>query len=122
MFCHLESKKVSIRKPICNTNIFVTIDVWINVRRVLFQIVETKKFKCKICDERFTQKFSLNVHIASIHEGKEPFKCDICSQIGQLNRRDVSVHHGEKAFKCDKSDYSCSQKGKMKFMKEKLFE
>ena len=32
MFCHLENKNVSIRKPICNTNMFVMLDVWINVR------------------------------------------------------------------------------------------
>ncbi len=32
---------------------------------------EKKEFKCDICDASFTQKRNLNVHIASVHEGKK---------------------------------------------------
>ena len=38
-----------------------------------------KKFKCDICSSKFTSKQSMNIHIAVIHEGKKQFKCDICN-------------------------------------------
>ena len=57
-------------------------------------------------------------HISAIHEGKKPFKCDICdyrsSQKGCMNTHVASVHEGKKPFKCDICDYRCSQKGYMK--------
>ena len=37
-----------------------------------------KHFKCNICDAGFTQKASMNGHISSVHEGKKPFKCSMC--------------------------------------------
>ena len=56
-------------------------------------------------------------HLASVHEGKKPFKCDICdyicSQKMDMNRHIASVHEGKKPFKCVICDYSCSQKGNM---------
>ena len=33
-----------------------------------------KHKKCKICDHSFSTKCNLKGHIASVHEGKEPFK------------------------------------------------
>lgn len=38
-----------------------------------------KKFECKICKAKFSQKGHLNVHITSIHEHKKPVMCTICS-------------------------------------------
>ena len=37
-----------------------------------------KPFKCDICDANFTQKPNLKQHIESDNEGKKPFKCDMC--------------------------------------------
>ena len=30
------------------------------------------------CKAKFDEMPDLNVHIASVHEGKKPFKCEIC--------------------------------------------
>ena len=38
-----------------------------------------KPFKCEICDYSCAQKRSLNIHVAAVHEGNKPFKCDQCS-------------------------------------------
>ena len=56
-------------------------------------------------------------HVASVHEGKKPFKCDLCgyrgSDKGNLKRHVSSVHEGNKPFKCEICDYSCSLKDNM---------
>ena len=53
-------------------------------------------------------------HIASVHEGKKAFKCQICdksfSQKGSMNKHMASVHEEIKAFKCDICRYGCSKK------------
>ena len=42
----------------------------------------------------------MTIHVASVHEGKKPFKCDVCgyrlSQKGSLKRHVASVHEGKK--------------------------
>ena len=57
----------------------------------------------------------LSVHVTSVHEGKKPFKCDICSRgFGvkkTLNNYVKSVHEGNKPFKCEISDASFTHKG-----------
>ena len=46
--------------------------------------VEMKQFECKICDKRFTQKFSLNQSMRErsheVHEGMKQFECKICDK------------------------------------------
>ena len=37
-----------------------------------------KAFTCDICDKNFVTKQGMNGHIASLHEGKKEFKCEIC--------------------------------------------
>ena len=57
-------------------------------------------------------------NVASVHESKKPFECDICdysfSQKNNMKTHVASVHEENKPFKCDKCDYSCSLKGSMK--------
>ena len=36
------------------------------------------KFKCDIFDYIFSVKGSMKKYVASVHEEKKPFKCDIC--------------------------------------------
>ena len=40
----------------------------------------TKKFLCHICNKCFTQAVSLTRHIHSVHEKLKPYKCDICQR------------------------------------------
>ena len=35
-------------------------------------------FKCNVCNATFTEKGSLKQHASTIHERKKPFKCKIC--------------------------------------------
>ena len=64
----------------------------------------------------FSQKGNLKRHVASVHEGKKPFKCKVCdyksSRQGNLNQNIISVHDEKKPFKCEVCDYSCSLKEK----------
>ena len=39
---------------------------------------EKDKFGCEICGKNYTNERNLSKHIGAIHEGKKPFKCDIC--------------------------------------------
>ena len=54
----------------------------------------------------------MNGHIATVHEGKKPFKCEACdakfkSKQG-MNGHIVTVHEGKKLFKCEICDYGFS--------------
>ena len=56
-------------------------------------------------------------HIAAIHEGKKPFKCDTCdyscSEKGSMKKHVSSVHEGKKSFKCEVCNSSCSEKSNL---------
>ena len=61
---------------------------------------------------------TMPINFTPVHEGKKPFKCDICdycsSRKSHMNRHIESVHEGKKPFKCEICDYSCSLKKTMK--------
>ena len=38
-----------------------------------------KQFKCDICNVKFGQMSKLKLHVATVHEGKRPFNCNICN-------------------------------------------
>ena len=38
---------------------------------------EKKPFKFDICDSMYTVKHNLDYQISLVHEGKKPYKCDI---------------------------------------------
>ena len=52
--------------------------------------------------------------LASFHDGKKSFKCEICDYSCSLKpnfkRHVASVHGEKKPFKCDICEYSCSHK------------
>ena len=59
-----------------------------------------KQFKCDICTVNFRQKGSLNIHIATIHEGKKKFQCAICNaNFGQNGI--LNNHEGKKRNKTE---------------------
>ena len=61
-------------------------------------------FDCEICGKSFTQKYSLNRHIQTVHLGEKLFECKTCGKaFGQKadhTRHVQTVHLGEKPFKC----------------------
>ena len=64
------------------------------------------------------KKGILTKHIAAVHEGKKPFKCEACdakftSKQG-MNGHIATVHEGKKPFKCKPCDYECAQKGQLR--------
>ena len=52
-----------------------------------------------ICDYGCYQKSDMKLHVASVHEGKKPIKCDICDY-GFYRKSDIKLHaasvHGGK--------------------------
>ena len=40
---------------------------------------EKKTFKCDICDFSCAERNVLKVHVVSVHEGDKPSNCDICN-------------------------------------------
>ena len=43
-----------------------------------------KPFRCNICDYSCSQKSNMKSHVTYVHEGQKPFKCDICDYIVHL--------------------------------------
>jgi uncharacterized Zn-finger protein len=63
----------------------------------------------------------LTKHVSTVHEGKKPFKCDICdysfSEKGSLNKHIKSVHDGNNRYKCEicEKTFSLMQSMKLHF-------
>ena len=61
-----------------------------------------KAFECKICEKSFSNNQAMQIHVASVHEGKKLFKCEICdysfSTKGNMNKHVESVHWEKKPF------------------------
>ena len=50
-----------------------------NLKRRIESVHEGKKpFKCNICEANFSRKDGLKTHVMNIHEQKKPLKCSIC--------------------------------------------
>ena len=118
--------KISFNCKICDTSFKVKK----SLKRHIALIHEGKKpFQCNTCDFSFLSKQDLDVHIElvhkpcwicskvfkfkqnlkrhfeTVHEGKKPFKCNLCefssaSNYG-LDCHEKSIHLREKPFKCD---------------------
>ena len=39
-----------------------------------------KRFQCDICFTGFKQTSKLKLHISEVHEGKRPYSCEICQK------------------------------------------
>ena len=61
--------------------------------------VRKKSFICEICNDHFTRKSNLNIHISSAHEEKKLFRCEICeknfAKKNNLTQHLATVHEGK---------------------------
>ena len=62
-------------------------------------------YKCAICDYKFLTKHRLTIHITSVHEGKKPFNCSICDY--NCSRKEHLKKHIESVHK-GKKPFKCS--------------
>ena len=63
-----------------------------------------KPQKCPKCDLSFFKEY-LQRHIDIAHEGKKPYKCDLCDSAfktrDELEKHRTKVHEGKKLFQCN---------------------
>ena len=56
-----------------------------------------------MCNHSFSSKAYMKTHIASVHNGEKPFKCDICdvtfAQKGHMKNHISSIHEREGSLK-----------------------
>ena len=75
-----------------------------------------KPFKCETCPERFTNRFSLNVHMR-IHNNERPFQCSLCDHKSRTSvglKRHALVHSDVKPFTCEICQASFRNSGGLK--------
>ena len=73
-----------------------------------------KPFHCELCDQKFSQKGHLKVHVMS-HKGGR-FECKECDyKAAQKSKlvRHLLTHSGVKPHKCDSCEYSSTTKGNL---------
>ena len=66
-----------------------------------------KIIKCKICDEVYASKRSLNDHTRNVHQGERNFKCDICGKsFYKSNKYFAHIKHHTHIDACNICDKS----------------
>lgn len=74
-----------------------------------------ERFKCEICDRRFSILSNFNAH-KRIHKQIKPFRCSICGKSFRL-AKSLTVHmvlHTETSFDCPVCDRSFNRSGSLK--------
>ena len=75
-----------------------------NLRKHVKDTHAEKNFGCASCSYKTVHERSLKYHIESVHEGKEPYKCNICNKgfSGEKNLKNhiLTVHEDKKPFNC----------------------
>lgn len=74
-----------------------------------------ERFKCDICDRRFSILSNFNAH-KRIHKQNKPFRCSICGKSFRL-AKSLTVHmvlHTETSFDCPVCDRSFNRSGSLK--------
>lgn len=80
--------------------------------------INSTSLKCKLCTKMFSNKYTLNAHIATIHEKTTKFQCPICqkcfSRSNAISDHINSVHEKLKPHKCSFCAKSFSLIGNLK--------
>lgn len=74
-----------------------------------------EKFKCDVCDKRFSFLSNFNVH-KRIHKREKPFRCSVCGKSFRL-AKSLTVHmvlHTETSFDCPVCDRIFNRSGSLK--------
>ena len=73
-----------------------------------------KRFKCSLCESRFSKTNDLRRHISSVHEGKRLYQCDKCEksfkESGHLKSHIRRIHEGLKPHQCTFCDKKFADK------------
>ena len=57
-----------------------------NFKTHIASVHEGKKpFKCHVCDAKFSNKPNMKRHVAYVHENNKSYKCDMCFKIYKAN-------------------------------------
>lgn len=84
-----------------------------------FKTKPIKKFKCLICQKRYSTKGNLNNHTKTIHENIRPYRCDYnncdkCYSNPSKLETHKRIHTGNKPFKCGICNKTFNEKGNLK--------
>lgn len=74
-----------------------------------------EKFKCDVCDRRFSILSNFNVH-KRVHKRDKPYRCSVCGKSFRL-AKSLTVHmvlHSETSFDCPVCDRSFNRSGSLK--------
>ena len=79
---------------------------------------KSKPSKCKFCSKILSNKYTLRIHMATVHEKKTKFQCHICNKFVSHSRSLTdhiqSVHEKLKPHRCSFCAKSFSQQSNLK--------
>lgn len=87
-----------------------------NELRLHGKVHSCEKYKCDVCDKRFSILSNFNVH-KRIHKRDKPFRCDVCGKSFRLAKSltvHMALHNESDSFNCEICDRSFGRSGSLK--------